>query len=379
MSIKERGGEEVILAPSLLSRFGSLNLDDFFTLAKLAKNNKLKTICEWDILLDERQFQKVRLEIQRHSFAEIDEFRVQDMGVLGYVFKNFNQKIQYIAESSNHNMNSLIAIENYLGQRLDRMILSIELPIDKLQEYSKRLSVPTEVLAFGRIQLFYGPRKLLDPLFPKKNKKDNGPIEMEAHSQESPHRGFPVIQNSHGTFMMNPKDHCIIENSKELLASGIAYLRLDLRFDDSFQSLPLLLSIMKNPSVDLMNQLRELNPRPLIRGFFRVNKTDHQFVKLKNHRIQRRDPYFVGEVLDVKKKSFIAIRLKGHANEIEVGSWLEFHTPEGKIKKLQLSFLCNSKNEKILTPLLGQVLYINHVSGVSVRTTVYLCKPHETN
>ena len=78
-----------------------------------------------------------------------------------------------------------------------------------------------------------------------------------------------------------------------------------------------------------------------IRGYFNVNKTDKIFVKLKNHRLQRRDENFVGTVVDVKKDQFIAIKVENKKAELSVDKLVEFTTPEGKIKSMPLRSIKN--------------------------------------
>ena len=376
IKLSELGFSEVILAPSLLSRFGQIEFKDFFELSKKAKELELDTICEWDILLTENKFSQLLDFFSKTDFEYfkyIDEFRVQDTGVLNYILQNYQQKLQFIAETGNHNLRSLQAFEKIIGNRLSRIILSLELPHSKLKEFTNELSTPTEILVFGRINLFYSPRKLISPYLEKE--PDNSKfIEIEVNSEESPHKGFPLIQNSHGTFMMNPKDHCLLENIKDLEEAQISFLRIDLRFDELFQHIELVIGLAKEQSEYHLDQLKEVNKRSLIRGFFGINKTDHQFKKLKNHRIQRLDERYVGEVLDVKKGSYIGFRVKDNAAEITDGTWLELKTPEGKIKRLQIKTLCNSSNDNIKQVLLNQIVYTNHVSGISIRTAVYIAQ-----
>jgi U32 family peptidase len=368
--LSQNGFLEVILAPSLLSRFGRTELNEFINLSKFAKELKLNTICEWDILLTENSFSSLLNNISENDFKYIDEFRVQDTGVLNYLLKNYKQKIQFIAETGNHNLRSLLAFQTIIGSRLSRIILSLELPQNKLKEFSEKLSTPTEILIFGRINLFYSPRKLISPYLDKT--EDNKYIEIEVNSEESPHKGFPLIQNSHGTFMMNPKDHCLLENVKDLEQAGVSFCRIDLRFDDLFKHLNLIVGLANEQEQFRLEQLKSINKRGLIRGFFAINKTDHQFKKLKNHRIQRRDDLYVGEVLDVKKGAYIGFRVKDNAEFILDGKWLELKTPEGKIKKLQIKRLCNSGQDNIKQVSLNQIIYTNHVSGISIRTAVYI-------
>jgi hypothetical protein len=48
----------------------------------------------------------------------------------------------------------------------------------------------------------------------------------------------------------------------------------------------------------------------LMKGFYRANKTDILFTKLKNHRLQDRDETYVGEVIDVLKGEALVLDLK---------------------------------------------------------------------
>ncbi|MBT7610533.1 MAG: hypothetical protein HN576_12310 [Bacteriovoracaceae bacterium] len=367
---KSKGIDEIILAPLILSRFGRLTMTYFIELSKYAKQLGFNISCEWDILLTENSFKELLSKISTQDFKYIDEIRVQDTGVLNYILKHYTQKIQFLAETNNHNLNSLLAFEKIIGPRLSRIILSLELPLDKLQEFSTKLNTATEITVFGRINLFYSPRKLISPYL--NGNDENKTIEIEVNSEESPHKGFPLIQNRHGTFMQNPKDHCLLENITDLESAKVSFLKLDLRFDESFKKLDLILKILKNKDVENnLNRLKIMNKRPLIRGFFRINKTDHQFKKLKNLRIQRTDKNYIGEVLDVKKGLYIGLRVKDNASAILLGGWIELRTPEGKVKKLQIKSLKNSSNEDINNIYINQIVYINHVSGISIKTAIY--------
>ena len=102
-----------------------------------------------------------------------------------------------------------------MGDQCERLVLSNELSKEKLLEYAHLLNTPIEVLVFGRILLFYSPRLLLSPL-EKTELENNHSIEAFGTSEESPHSGFPLIENSHGTFMFNVKDLYLLDHLEEL-------------------------------------------------------------------------------------------------------------------------------------------------------------------
>jgi len=49
----------------------------------------------------------------------------------------------------------------------------------------------------------------LSPLEEKKHLNDA--LEAYGTSEESPHSGFPIVENRHGTFMFNVKDLSLLE------------------------------------------------------------------------------------------------------------------------------------------------------------------------
>src|SRR5690606_28287579 len=139
-----------------------------------------------------------------------DALRVQDPGALEWSLKNTNKPLQFIAETGNHNFEALKGWVEYCGDRLERIALSIELSRPVLEEFVKKLKVPCELLVFGRILLFYSPRSLLSPLSPEKIAV-NEELAALGESEESPHKGFPIVENRHGTFMFHIKEFCLLE------------------------------------------------------------------------------------------------------------------------------------------------------------------------
>ena len=90
--------------------------------------------------------------------AELDHFdaiRVQDPGALEYLLEKTNIKIQLVLENGNHNLLGIQTWVDYVVDRLDRVVLSIELPKDKLREYVQKLNVDIEFYILGQILIFY--------------------------------------------------------------------------------------------------------------------------------------------------------------------------------------------------------------------------------
>ena len=365
---KEAGLSEVIIAQKDLSRFGSLDSTQASALAKEAKSMGLKSVLEWDALMTEPELERAKKSLEQLELEHFDSIRVQDPGALEYALNSTDKMIQLIMETGNHNLEALSSWRDYVGSRLERMVLSIELTIDKLKEYKEALGVAVEFLVLGRILLFYTPRNLLSALLPEDDELRTKPqLSALGESEESPHKGFPVVENQHGTFMFHIKHQFLLEHLDEL--SFIDALRVDLRFGAGLEFLSKAQEVVSKTLSG--KEFKALYPFDVIKGFYKVNKSDVLFKKLKNRRIQRQDENYVGEVLEIAKGKHQVIRLKGRV-EIKKGMRLKFVTPEGKELSAPIVELKDSALNDIDSAGPESLVLMNYLGGVWVRSQVYL-------
>lgn len=364
IKLNEHGVHEIVISSVEFSRFNSNSFEEFLSMIELKNKISAKLTFEWDILEQENKFKKTVELFKKIPIHEFHSIRIQDPGVVHFIKTQFPWlKIQLILETGNHNLVGLKKWEEYLGDQLERLILSNELSKEHLKNYGQMLKTPIEVLCFGRILLFYSPRGLLKPLY---DKKENY-IEASGTSEESPHSGFPLIENRHGTFMFNVKDLSLIEHVNEMLEMNIFNLRLDLRFDHFLSHLALFMQAINNRVGDFKID----GPRPFIKGFYNINKTDVLFVKLKNNRIARNDANYLAEVVDVEKDVNLVLKMKKNfefKNELK----LKIVTPEGKEKNIVVKEFLNSQKESLTYLLNEKIVIIPFVNGVTVKSQVYL-------
>ncbi|MCY4645077.1 MAG: U32 family peptidase [Bacteriovoracales bacterium] len=317
------GAKEVIVAPRELSRFGRLSLTQSMELAKEIKAHGMRPLLQWDILMTETVFRQKVLQLrpllEEKCFSAL---RVQDPGALGWALEETDLPLHWIAETGNHNLKGLDAWARLLGKRGGRLVLSFQLPRERLETYAKKLPIPLELLGLGPILLFYSPRSLLKNF--DSIRASEGMV--TASSEESAHKGFPVISNDHGSFLFHQKHLGLLEHARQLQKMGITHLRLE-GPDPSFDTKAL--RWLKHPDPKGWEELRASYPKGLICGFYRRNKSDVLFPKLKNERLERARERALGEVIGVEKGAFLGIRLRpgGH---LEVGGHYLIQTPEGK-------------------------------------------------
>lgn len=366
--LKDAGYEEVILGVRELSRFGKIPAEDFASYSARAKELSLRVILEWDILMTEETFQSA-IPVVEKLLPLTDALRVQDPGALKWSLDNCTLPLQFIAETGNHNLEALKGWKEISGSRLERFVLSIELSRETLAHYVTALNVPCELLGLGRILLFYTPRSLLTPLSPERQAV-NEEIHSLGESEESPHKGFPVLENRHGTFMFHIKEFCLLEYAQDLRDLGLAYFRIDLRWDE-ITRLRLVTQLAQNFAVEAFASFKEEYPQDLMRGFYLVNKTDVLFPKLKNKRLQNRQGNFLGEILETEKGSHLAIMVR-NARGLRKADKLQILHPKGETFEVPVHSLRNSALQEVESVGAGKLALIPYMNGVWVRSQVFL-------
>ncbi len=363
---------EIILGCSELSRYSKSSLDEMLNLINKASKNNVPAILEWDVLNQEEKFLKTVEIFDRLPLHDFKAVRVQDPGAVQYIKTKYPWlKIQLILENGNHNLEGLKKWSDYLGEQCERLVLSNELSKDMLKAYAKEIKTPIEILTFGRILLFYSARMLLSPL--EKEQVQNSFIEANGTSEESPHSGFPIIENRHGTFMFNVKDLYLLDVFNELSEMGINHARIDLRFDDNFKNyLKNIVNLLSGKIQESDLSIKKNHLRPLIRGFYNINKSDVLFTKLKNKRTQRQDNNYIGEVVDVERDLQLALIIKSEGTTEITGRTLKMITPEGKEKVVTPSWMKTSLGESVVKTQKDEIVLIPYISGVTVKTQVYL-------
>lgn len=365
--IKAQGLDEVILGHQDFSRFGKLKDEEFFSFSKRARELGLRVIFEWDILMTENTFVRLAQEIMPF-LPVIDSLRVQDAGALEWGFRHTDKPLQFIAENGNHNLVGLQGWITHVEGRMERIALSIEIPKTILEEYVKVLGVPCELLGLGRILLFYTPRQLLTPLSEEKH-AFNETLSAIGESEESPHKGFPIVENRHGTFMFHLKDFCLVDYAHELKSMGLSYFRVDLRWSE-FSRLHELHLLVESFEENKFAAFKESYPQDLMRGFYLVNKTDVLFPKLKNHRLQKREGDYVGEIIEAETSSHLAIFIK-NPKGLRKSDKLKIIHPKGEIFESLIYSLKNLSLEEVDHIPANQTALIQFIGGVWVKSHVF--------
>ena len=361
---------DLIISPKCLSRLGELSIDEANTAIDFCHENGVAALLEWDILMTDDEFSVCVDSLNKLHLNNITAIRVQDIGAYHYLINRNILDIHLIIESGNHNLVAIKKWQEIGSARLKRFVLGLELPKKTVRRYTELLDTPCELQVLGKILLFYSPRSLLSrPL-----DSNAATLHTHASSEETPHKGFFVIENNHGTFMFLPKDQFLLDIYEDVIETGVEFLRLDHRFLEGDFTLSDMVHLFVERSEEGWVKFKENYSNKFIRGYFNVNKSDAIFPKLKNYRTIKKPDSYVGKVVDVKKEQYLAVSIFHHFEKcLKVGDLIEISSPDGKVKKIEVRSIKNMALENISEVKDEKIVLIPHVGGISVKAQIHFC------
>jgi putative protease len=294
--------EEVLIEPRELSREGRLSFEEAEKLAREAREHNLKPVLVWDILMTQNEFKTKCARVSSIDTTLFSSIRTQCSGAASWVRENLPDKgLQIILENSNHNLPGLKRWVSHLAPQ--RLILSTQIPEERLLECCRELQAECEILGAGKILLFYSKRSLLAANFnDTEATTDNRWIYTDSSSEESASRPFPTVENTHGTFMYLNKDHFILDQLEKLSAGGIHTVRIDLRdLQGGEHSSQGIAELCRTTLACDLSALNAVWSRPTAAPFFKRNRTDKQLTRMKPLTRLLRDSNCLAEVVSVER------------------------------------------------------------------------------
>ena len=366
--IQQTSIREVILQHKSLSRMGKQSTKSLLSLLEAALSCGLSPVLQWDILSTEQTFQHCLTLLNRLPLAKFHAIRVQDLGAAEWIRQEHPElPLQLIVETGNHNITGLQRWTEYFGQQLQRLVLSTELPKSVLNEYSKILTVPCEILAVGRILLFYTPRKLLSSQDFSTDSPDF--LEKKLVPGDQPQQQFPTVENQHGTFMFHHRDLFLLDYLPELQNTSLEVLRLDLQhLDLSANWLIKLSALLESFDKEKCTAIKSAWPTKITHGFFRANRTDLAIERIKNPHLKDHGETLVGYVVEaVKGEQLIILARK----TFPFAKALLGITPEGRECNIAIEDIQTTDGQPVTEIVSGNLYQVPHVKYVTAQTLVY--------
>ncbi len=365
---------------SLRVRINDFDLKGIKLAVKYAHALKKKVYVTVNIFAHNKHLIKLPAYLKELKAMKIDALIVSDPGIIHLIKKVWPKAEIHL--STQANCTNLEAVKFWAKQGLKRIILGREVTLKEIKEIHRAVpKIELEYFVHGAMCMAYSGRCFLSKLMLDRSANLGDcaqpcrwaydvTLKTGNHGEE-----LEMVEEEHGTYILNSKDLCLIKYLKELAAAGITSFKIEGRAKSVYyqatvcgiyrEALNLLNkkiapAKLKSELNYLFSELEtKLVHRGYTSGFLLGEKADQNIVDSHN----KSDWEFCGQVLktEVDKKGMQRIYFQVH-NTVKIGDEIEIIKPSYDIIKLKLNKLWGAvKGEELVEAHGGggaQVAYI---------------------
>lgn len=301
----------------------------------------------------------------------VDALIISDPGIFNIAKENSNIDLHISTQASVTNSHT-INFWYKLGAK--RVILARELSLDEIIEIRKNVPKDLEIECFihGAMCISYSGRCLLSNYMTGRdaNRGDCAHAcrwKYTLQEEKRPGEYYPIGEDENGTFIMNSKDLCLIDEIDKLIEAGVDSFKIEGRMKTVFYVATVIRSYRqaidayyngvynKEIAKKYMDEIKKASHRHFTKGFF-YNKADSSSQIYENSSYIRNYD-FISVVLDYDKENKIA-KLE-ERNRFVLGDEVEIFGNSPDFIKFKIENMKDSKGNDIeIANKAKQIVYI---------------------
>lgn len=294
----------------------SHNVKVYITVNILAHNNDFNGLVDYLKFLDKNG---------------ADGVIVSDLGIAHLVKKYTSLELHVSTQANVTNFESANVWINFGAKRL---VLARELSLLEIKEIKDKIDkdIDIECFAHGAMCISYSGRCLLSNYFTGRDSNKgacaqpcrwNYALSYKEDNEDSEY--YPIEEDSHGTYILNSKDLCLIEHIKELNEAGINSFKIEGRMKSTYYVATVINAYRRaidnyinnmGKTFDYIDELRKTSNRDFTTGFY--FNSDQKTNKFSSKLSQTYD--FIVLVKEDNKDDYCLVELR---NKFKVGDTLE--------------------------------------------------------
>lgn len=257
---------------SLRAKADNFSADEYEAIRRVKGNKKLYTAL--NIYFHDSDIANLEKESDYIHQYPLDGFIVSDIGILGFLKKNFPDKELHL--STQANCVNTEAARMYRDMGIKRIVLGRELSLKEIEAIKN--SVPDleiEVFAHGAMCLAYSGRCFLSKYLADRS-ANQGDCAHSCRWQyrvleesERPGEYFPVVQGENFTSILSSKDLCMIDHLKELKDAGVDSIKIEGRMKSIYYTAVITRAYRKQ--LDFIEGISKEDPKPYVDEIFKVS------------------------------------------------------------------------------------------------------------
>jgi len=347
---------------SLRVRINDFSLDTIAEGTEYAHSLGKKVYITVNIFAHNKHIDKLPGYIKTLKKIGVDALIISDPGVMAMV-KSIWPKAE-VHLSTQANCTNWQSAKFWYEQGVKRVILGREVSLEEIKEIKKKVpKLELEYFVHGAMCMAYSGRCFLSKHFVGKSANLGDcvqPCRWNYFISEEKRPGMPleIVQEEHGTYILNSKDLCLIKHLDKLKEAGVMSFKIEGRAKSIYYLATVIGSY--NKAINLLNKKtstaekkKEINKlhkelhdklvhRGYTTGFLLGEKADEN--KDNSHIFGKWE--FCGEVVKsekIKNKTNKYKTIVKVHNSIKVGYFTEILTPKYEIIKLKIGKLFNIK------------------------------------
>lgn len=304
----------------------SHNVKVYITVNILAHNNDFNGLVDYLKFLDKNG---------------ADGVIVSDLGIAHLVKKYTSLELHVSTQANITNFESANVWINFGAKRL---VLARELSLLEIKEIKDKIDkdIDIECFAHGAMCISYSGRCLLSNYFTGRDSNKgacaqpcrwNYALSYKEDNEDSEY--YPIEEDSHGAYILNSKDLCLIEHIKELSEAGINSFKIEGRMKSTYYVATVINAYRraidnyinnKEKTFDYIDELRKTSNRDFTTGFY--FNSDQKTNKFSSKLSQTYD--FIALVKKDNKDDYCLVELR---NKFKVGDTLEVLSNDDNFNK----------------------------------------------
>ena len=257
---------------SLRAKADNFSADEYEAICRVKGNKKLYTAL--NIYFHDSDIETLEKESDYIHQYPLDGFIVSDIGILGFLKKNFPDKELHL--STQANCVNTEAAKMYRDMGIKRIVLGRELSLKEIEAIKNNVpDLEIEVFAHGAMCLAYSGRCFLSKYLADRS-ANQGDCAHSCRWQyrvleesERPGEYFPVVQGENFTSILSSKDLCMIDHLKELRDAGVDSIKIEGRMKSIYYTAVITRAYRKQ--LDFIEGVSKEDPKPYVDEIFKVS------------------------------------------------------------------------------------------------------------
>ena len=235
------GADAVYLASTrfgLRTFAGNFDLEELKWAVEYAHERNVKVYVTVNIIPHESDLSDLPEYIKYLEEIKVDAVICADLGVISIARRVAPNLDVHVSTQANITNSESAMV--YVNMGVKRLILAREMTLEEIKEFRSKIPSDIEIEAFGHgaMCISYSGRCLLSNFFTGRDANRGACVQACRWNYEireiNKEQYYPIEEDSHGTYILNSKDMCMISHLDKMRDAGISSIKIEGRMKTEY-------------------------------------------------------------------------------------------------------------------------------------------------